>query len=207
MSTVELSETPKSLRERQKRATTRMILEAVGRCLKDTALEDLTFARVAAEAHIAERTLYRHFPTKEALLDEWWKSFQITIGQGPYPETAAALVAAARTVFRKFDEQAELVRGSVLSPQGRAIVMRANAKRVAAFRRAVRDGAGGLPEPQFTRLCAAVQLLYSAAGWLTMRDVWGLTGDESGQAAADAIAVLLRHARRQPRKDRSEGRK
>ena len=207
MSTSALTDTGTSLRERQKSATAQLILEAVSRCLKDTALTDLTFTRVATEANIAERTIYRHFPTKEALLDAWWKSHQVAIGQGAYPDTAEALIAAAPKVFPKFDEQAELIRGAVLSAQGNAIVMRANRERVSAFRRAVRDAVGDLPEREFTRLCAVIQALYSATGWLDMREVWGLSGEESGRAVSEAIAALLEHARRRSRRARSGGRK
>ena len=200
MSTQPLPKAPRSLRARHKSATANLVLEAVGRCLEDAALADLTFARVAAEANVAERTLYRHFPTKEALLDAWWKSHQKSIGQGPYPETAAELLAAPRTVFPKFEEQAQLMRASLLSPQGRAISMNANPERRKAFRRAIRDGVGDLPEPDVTALCAVVQTLYSANAWLSIRDVWGLSGEASGRAVSEAIAVLLEDARRRKRR-------
>jgi AcrR family transcriptional regulator len=203
----ELAETRLSLRERQKASTAVLILEAVSRCLKDISLDDLSFARVAEEAGIAERTIYRHFPTKDALLDAWWSRLQVSIRQGPYPETADALIAAGPRVFSEFDKQGEWFRVSLLSPQGRAIAARANDDRVAAFRKAVRDGAGDLPEPEFTRLCAAVQALYSAGTWLTMREVWGLKGKESGRAVAEAIEALFREARRRARKFHSESKR
>jgi len=85
--------------------------------------------------------------------------------------------------------------------------MSANAERKRAFRRAVRDGAGDLPEPELTRLCAVVQTLYSANAWLSMRDFWGLSGEESGGAVSEAIAVLLEDARRRKRKVEKEGTK
>jgi len=196
---------PGTLRQRQKASTTDLILAAATRCLRDVSLTDLSFTRIAAEANIAERTIYRHFSSKEALLDAWWRHMQASIRQGPYPDTAAALVAAAPRVFPEFDRQAEWFKSSLLSPQGRAIAMRANHERVAAFRKAVRDGAGDLPKPEFTRLCAAVQALYSATTWLNMKEVWGLDGEESGRAVSEAIEVLLSNARRRSRKTKSEG--
>jgi AcrR family transcriptional regulator len=204
---MELTRVSKSLRERQKDSTAELILEAVSRCLKDISLADLSFGRVAEEAGIAERTIYRHFPSKEALLDAWWRRLQASIRQGPYPETADALIAAGPRVFSEFDKQGEWFQASLLSPQGRAIARRANDDRTAAFRKAVRDGAGDLPEPEFTRLCAAVQALYSAGTWLTMREVWGLKGKESGRAVAEAIEVLLSEARKRARKLKSEGKR
>jgi glycosyltransferase involved in cell wall biosynthesis len=65
-----------SLRDRQKAATRDEILRAVGRRLENTSLEDLSFAEIAAEAKVGERTVYRHFPTKEALLGAFWAWIQ-----------------------------------------------------------------------------------------------------------------------------------
>ena len=60
------------LRDRQKAETRELILRAVGRRLEAGGVEELSFAEVAAEAKVGERTVYRHFPTKEALLGAFW---------------------------------------------------------------------------------------------------------------------------------------
>jgi hypothetical protein len=91
------------------------------------------------------------------------------------------------------------------SPQGRELRLRVNRERQAAIRAAVRDARPGLREPAFTRLCAAVQLLYSASGWATMTDYWDLDSGEAGRAASEAIAALLgvpRSTGKSARKDR-----
>jgi glycosyltransferase involved in cell wall biosynthesis len=67
---------PVSLRDRQKAATREQILRAVARQLEAGQLEELSFADVAAEAGLGERTVYRHFPTKEALLGAFWAWIQ-----------------------------------------------------------------------------------------------------------------------------------
>ena len=204
MSALDLTEKRASLRDRQKAATEELILEAAKRCFKDDSLADFSFGKVAGEAGIAERTIYRYFPTKEALLEAFWRAHQATIKQGPYPDTAAKLITAGPRVFPEFDKQAEWFRGSLLSPQGRAIAMHFNNERTAAVRKAVRDGVGDLPEPEFTQLCAVIQTLYSAAAWLQMREFWELTGEESGKAVSEAIEVLLSNARKRARKSKAE---
>lgn len=45
------------------------ILEAFIRCLDREDPEKISMDEVAEEAHMAKATLYRHFPTKEALID------------------------------------------------------------------------------------------------------------------------------------------
>lgn len=194
-----------SLRAHQKAVAADLILEAVSRCLEDTALTDLSFARVAATAGIGERTIYRYFPNKEALLSAWWRYHKAKIGQEEFPDTAAALTAFPRRAFPHFDAEAMLMRGAVLSAQGREITLQANEARQAAMRKAVRDGVGrDIAEPELTEFCAVVQLLQSATAWLTMKDYWGLSGTESGNASANAIATLLEAWRKQHAKGKKE---
>jgi len=186
---------PSTLRARQKASTVELILDAVARCLKDSSLADLNFPAIAQEAGIGERTIYRYFPTREALLDAFWAAHQKAV-HGPHPHDAESLLRAPREIFPNFDLNAEVTRGLVSTVQGRAIAQRANKSRVAAFRSAVRDAVGELPEPRATRLCACIQGLLSAGTWLQMREFWGLSGQESAEAVSEAIEALLAAARR-----------
>lgn len=73
-----------NLRDRQREETRAQILRAVGRQLEHRSLEDLSFAEIARDAGVGERTVYRHFPTKEALLGAFWAWMQSeAFGQAP----------------------------------------------------------------------------------------------------------------------------
>ena len=63
-------------REKQREETREQILRAVGRQLEAGPLEDLSFAEIAKDARVGERTVYRYFPTKEALLGAFWAWLQ-----------------------------------------------------------------------------------------------------------------------------------
>jgi len=92
---------PVSLRDRQKAATREQILRAVARQLEAGALEDLSFAEVAAEAGLGERTVYRHFPTKEALLGAFWAWLQAQALSPSKPAPARReTIAAPRETYR-----------------------------------------------------------------------------------------------------------
>jgi AcrR family transcriptional regulator len=179
------------LRERQKADTRALILATVERLLADRSLEQFSLADVARAAGITERTVYRHFETRDALLEATWKMVNDAIGIRSFPSTAEELVGLPLIVFPAFEQKADVIRAMLASPQGRELRLRVNKERQAAIRAAVRDARPKLREPAFTRLCAAVQLLYSASGWATMRDYWGLEGAEAGRAASEAIATLL----------------
>lgn len=65
-----------SQRDRQREETREQILRAVGAQLETRSLEDLSFGEIARDAGVGERTVYRHFPTKEALLGAFWAWMQ-----------------------------------------------------------------------------------------------------------------------------------
>ena len=186
----------KTHRERQRDATADIILAAVGRCLEDVELAELTFTQVARMAGLGERTIYRYFPNKEALLDGWWRAHKARLGQDAFPDTLTALLDFPEKAFPSFDKEAEIMRGAVLSPQGRAMTLARNDERQAAIRRAVEAELGSdATEEMVLTVCASVQLLQSATAWLTMRDYWDLKGDQSGQIARRAIQAIFTAAR------------
>ena len=179
------------LRERQKADTRALILETVERLLTRRSLGELSLATVAQEAGVTERTVYRHFETREQLLEATWAAVNDAIGIKDFPQTAAELIERPKHLFPAFEKRAEVIRAMLASPQGREMRLRANTQRQSAIRAAVKSARPNLREPALTRLCAAVQLFCSASAWATMTDYWGLDSAEAGRAASDAIAQLL----------------
>src|SRR5687768_2413727 len=81
--------------------------------------ESLTFANVARASGVPERTCYRYFPTREALLtavleatSERLKVQRATDFDG--------LVELVRRLFHGFDQMAPVIRELLLSPEGRS---------------------------------------------------------------------------------------
>jgi AcrR family transcriptional regulator len=179
------------LRDAQRDLTRGRIVEAALNLLREGKAGGLTFAGVASRAGMTERTVYRHFETREALMAAAWSRINELVKTPEMPNTPEALTAQPLTAFSAFDTEEKLMRMLVLSPEGHALRLSANAKRVAAIRAAVRAARPDLKEPGFTRLCAAAQLLDSSFAWLMMKDYWGLSGAEAGRAASAAIATLL----------------
>src|SRR5688572_3281127 len=155
-----MSSTPHiSLRERQKAGTRALILKTVERSLNDHSLGELSLATVAREAGITERTVYRHFATREQLLEATWTAVNEAIGIKEFPRTAEELIERPKKLFPAFDQRGEAIRAMLASPQGRELRLRVNEQRQAAIRAAVKNARPNLREPGLTRLCAAVQLL------------------------------------------------
>jgi AcrR family transcriptional regulator len=166
------------------------VLEGAATLLADG--EALTFARVAKVAAVPERTVYRHFPTREALLTELFAWANERIGfTGPRARTRAELQDSVRRTFVGFDELAPVVRGLLAAPDGLWARLSENADRQRAAMAVVRNEAPGLGRTTERRVAATVQLLTSAAAWQTLRDYWQMDGTEAANTVALALDLLL----------------
>lgn len=158
--------------------------------------EDLTYANVALAAGIGERTLYRHFPTREDLLAAVYAWANEELGfRGKYPANEAEQVAHLRRVFPGFDELAPVIKQLLIAPEGRLARLSAKRERQAGALALVRHEAPGLDRESERCLAAVISTLTAAATWQTLRDYWDMAGAEAAEAAAFATQLLLEAAR------------
>ncbi len=110
-------------RDRQKAVTRDQILQAVGRRLESSPMDELSFADVAKDAGVGERTVYRHFPTREALLGAFfaWAQAKATdpglagpAARAPEPPPAAA--PPAKSPAQRMWEPAQAAADDVQRP-------------------------------------------------------------------------------------------
>src|SRR5690242_1842201 len=175
--------TSETMREARTAAVHERILEGVAELLASGG--DLTFARVARQAQVPERTVYRYFPSREALLTGIFEWANRRIGfSGRLPGTADEAAALVRRAFPGFDELAPVVRELLLAPEGLLARLSGNDERQDAMTALVRREAPGLDGVATRRVAAVVQLLTAAATWQTLRDYWGMEGTEAAEAAA-----------------------
>jgi AcrR family transcriptional regulator len=191
-----------SLRDARAGVVRERVLEGVAAVL--AAGDDLTFARVAKAAQVPERTVYRHFPTREALLTEVFHWANRRIGfEGDLPADRGDVVALVRRAFPGFDQIAPVIQELLAAPEGLVARLSDKDARQGAARAVVASEAPGLDPASARRVAAAVQLLTAAATWKTLRDYWDMDGAEAAEAAALALDLLLDGARsRAERTDR-----
>ena len=172
------------------------VLEGVAELL--AAGDDLTFARVAAVSGVPERTIYRHFATRQALLAAVFDWANERIGfSGGYPTDGEGLVALIRRVFPGFDTLAPVIRELLVDPDGLPVRLADNEERQRAALAIVDTEAPGLDPASARRVAATLQLLTAASSWQTLRDYWDMDGEEAAEASALAVELLLQGARTQ----------
>ncbi len=187
------------LRAEQVEQTRLRILEATADVLADDAVDEVTVPLVAMRARVSVRTVYRHFPTKEALFDAFgeWAEQHLRVALLSYPQTLEGVREMAPALYRMYDQRAPLIR-ALLSKRGQEIRARTRRRRLATFEKAMREVTDGLGPTERRRVLGVIYLLVSAPAWQAMRDQWDLNGEEAGKAAAWAVRVLTDELRRNP---------
>ena len=186
------------LRSRQKEQTRELILDAVGRILQGANVTQVTIADVARAAEITERTIYRHFPTREDLLEACWRRALRTALRGDTSEveTLDKMLALTREAFRIFDQHEGIVRALIESPEGREVRKRPGQQRLQALERAFGKILADVPGDLVKTVALATHAIASTPVWAHLRDQCGLDGEQAGDLVTLAIKLMVEGAKR-----------
>lgn len=186
---------PMSLREQHKQATRERIVRAVADLVADAHPASISVPAVAAQAGVGVATVYRYFPTKEALLDA---SAMVLGGDSKLstldamPTSFAEAASVLPEQFEAIARQIPLTRNQLVSPLGRQLrKVRWEAKRVAMTR--ALEGSGINPaSPEGRRLAAVADVLTSSTAVLELHDKAGIPVAEAAKHVLWALDVLER---------------
>lgn len=190
-----------SLRSRLHDATRRVILDAMVEQLADTGAFEFSMFELARRANVSARTIYRHFPTRDALFDALSARVNEELGTHEPPRTLDAAGELARAQFAAFDAHAALVTAELVTQKSARAGTRA--ARSPALAKAVAEAAPQASESVRRHAAAVVACLGSAETWARLRADFQLDGHEAGEAVAfaiDAIKRRLEAERRKPRR-------
>jgi AcrR family transcriptional regulator len=179
-----------TLRDRLNDETRRVILDAMVEQLIDTGAFEFSMFELARRANISARTIYRHFPTREALFDALSVRVNEQVGFHGYPTSFDSAIELVRKLFPSFDRNAPLIMAQLETRKGREFRSHARKERTQAVTTAV-DRAAPHVDPVLKRYCAAaITCLMSSDAWQRLRLSMNMDGKESGEAIAWAISAL-----------------
>jgi AcrR family transcriptional regulator len=178
------------LRAAQAGETREAILRGVATWMQRKPNEKFTLDGIARLAGIERRTVFRHFPDKDALRAAFWEWVNRRILPRILPASLEELLEAPRTTFAGFDAEEALIRASLHTAAGRQMRLARVADRRRAFRGALREVSRSASAAERRNLECVAHALYSAAAWETMRDYTGVSGREAGAAVSWALTVL-----------------
>ena len=181
-----------ALRAKLADTTRDAIVDAFVSLLNEDSGGGVSYAALARRAQVSIQTLYRHFPTREALLDALTRRAQTTMALRELPSDREGLLATIRALFPRFDQHAALFAAQAqVGPRSR-VLTRGRSRRANAFEEVL---AKAIPHVRADRRRAAAGLLHllvSAGTWHRLRDELGLDGAQSGEITAWAVDTLWR---------------
>jgi AcrR family transcriptional regulator len=186
-----------TLRDRQVAQTREFILDAVTTLLADRRADEVTTRDIAATAGVSERTVYRHFPDRDSLLEGL--SRRLTALDGTRPAFAESglddLAPMARRLMELLDAHAMAARAEAVfnaDPRHFAAGTQANTREL---RDMLAREFPRLGERDHVRIAAVLRCLVSSQAWLRMREEFGLSGAESGAVVGWVIDTIVREVR------------
>jgi AcrR family transcriptional regulator len=186
-----------SLRERQAAVIRDAILEALAGRLDQEDPDDIAMPQVAADAGISLRTLYRYFPTREAMFDAVGDHVVARLGLPREVEGADDIVPVFLESARRGAQSPRLVRAMLWTRLGRRARSSHRRRRVDAFTAALGEVTSHLPPAEARRRAGAIVYLASLAAWITVSEECGLSAEDARLGIAWAIGTLIAELRRE----------
>lgn len=184
-----------SLRAQQRHATRARIVRAVATLVADAHPASVSVPAVARQAGVSVATVYRYFPTKEALLD----ASAMVLGDdaklsslAAYPTTFEEAMALLPDQFAALARQLPLVRNQLASPLGRELREVRWLAKQAATRKGLLASGIDPDSPEGARLAAVADVLTSSTAVLELHDKAGLPIEDATQHVIWALQVLVR---------------
>ena len=184
------------LRDQQAEATRTRILEALVRTMAN-GVAALSIPSVAREAGVSIPTIYRHFGSKQGLVEALNPYVLAKGGLMPekLPETIAEFEPMARQMFRNLAGMDLTLRAAMASDLGQQVRRATMPKRLEKIREVIGRFAPDVPDGERDRLVSLALILMSTPSFHAYKDYLGLGPDASAKLVSWAIGTLVEGAR------------
>ena len=180
-----------SLRDRQAAVIREAILDALASRLDRDDPDDVAMPQVAADAGISLRTLYRYFPTREAMFDAVGDHVVARLGLPREIDGADDIARVFLESARRGAQSPQLVRAMLWTRLGRRARSPHRRRRVESITAALAEVTSHLPRDEARRREGAVVYLTSLSAWLTVSEECGLSAEDARLGIAWAIDTLI----------------
>jgi AcrR family transcriptional regulator len=185
-------------RDNAKAETRATIVNAVVKVILEQGIHDFTMQSVAKAAGVSQRTVYRHFRTRDALLEGLlmhlhWRV--VAAGLAP-PENVAAWATYAAPLFEHFSRMRDAMRASVIAAVALGYQPHQQLDSLGVVRRSLGAHFRHLSPTELREAAAALRVLLGRYTWYTLAVELELDATEVARSASWAVSALLRDLER-----------
>jgi AcrR family transcriptional regulator len=186
-----------NMRRRQQDSTREAILEALGQQIVASGPLGFSMQDVANRAGVTHRTVYNHFPTREALNDAFAVHVEEVIarGQAGRPPEEGALLGDLHGVvedsYRLFTSHETHMRAYVMLMMASRAPAKVASDRTARFAKLVEAEAGPRARGRGHMIAAAIRMFISSTGFHVLTEHLRLSTAEATAVGTWAVRVLV----------------
>jgi AcrR family transcriptional regulator len=180
-------------RDAAKAETRDRIVRALVRVIREDGVHAFTMQRVAERAGIALRTVYRHFDSREQLLEGLSDLLdrEVAAAGMHMPTNVEELKAAPEPMYRYFDVIKDPLAASVVAAMATGYRTRSQLQRWAYFEAMLAEAHPTLGAGELREATAIFLALASSRTWYTLTREIGLDAEEGGRAVGWGVRTLL----------------
>lgn len=186
--------TEPALRTRQTELTRDLVMEALAEVIVEKGLTDFSVQDVAERAGVSQRTIYRHFETRDAMLDAlvgWVEERVSALGGMALPEDVDQVVPALRAKFRALDEVAPIATAVLKLDMASRDHSQQSDRSAQAIRGALAGTTTHLPPDVAEMVIAVIRQIASSRTWLALHEEADVDGVWSADVVAWVVETLL----------------
>ncbi len=183
-----------SLREQQNALTRDRIMKALASLITDDGVHEFSIQEVADRAGVSHRTVYRHFPSRERLLEALAERVDEQLrerGGVSRPGSPDRLPAAVRDNYRLFEELAPEVEAGVVLAMGARIQPALRRRRSRWFAEDLAGAVAQLDADTAGAVVALLRALGSSRTWFVLTREFGLDTAAAAEVTGWAVRRLI----------------
>lgn len=182
------------LRDLQKVQTRELIIRAAGEVISTEGKYDFTVQQIADRAGLSLQCVYKHFPSREALV-QGMCAWLYEKNRGAISAGMASLgndvTEAVRTLVRVSDEEPAVTIAAVVVSLN--LNMRPEARKIVdnACRQGLLGSMSNLSSDEAQRAFAVIRYLLSSEAWLVLKQQMGMSSEEAINALSWGLQTLV----------------
>ncbi len=177
------------VRDRRKAATRDKVLDAVVDVILNDGVHAFSVQTVADRAGVSHRTVYRHFESRDGLLDALAMSLEEEPGEGQ-PAHVGELPDRVRRYLPEMSEHRDRARATVIASIALGLEVGRRRSRTAMIRRLVDEGFPHLDDATRAEAAAVLRTVIGSRMWFLL-DEAGLSPERSADASARLAQFLI----------------
>lgn len=187
--------------------TTARIINALVDVISTDGITEFSVQAVADRANVSHRTVYRHFPSREALLEgitDFLEDPMRAEGLPGVPEDLDDCVDTIESVFTFFEANAPMIEAMVVVRLALGMEPSRSRERTEGFVDIVRKGAPDLFADEIHSYAMGLRAIASSQHWYVLTRRLGLSTEQASRVAADTLRALIGEIRRRNARQRSK---